>query len=365
MDSHEGREAQIPTRRQYAVEHHDDRAGQTPEQSSEENPTPQERSLTTRIVLNLLFIVPVLALVLWMLFLPSSETQQSNAEASEQSAPLETAFDHLEVSGRVGATPVVTLKKPISLAGAKERVYEEGNGRVIQDDQPLLVAITAYDGNTGELLNPSGSAKLQVGFANKDHFDPALLKAVVGHSEGSRIVMVRRLRADKVAPEATSEFEIDVVDILPSIATGTENPEANGKPLTVNIADSGPRVEHSGQTPRDLTTQILVKGEGSQVTATDNIVAQFIMARWSDGVVKQSTWDAGIPQMIDMSTAMPGLVQALTDQRVGSRIAITIPPELATGEDTMTVVVDILASASPRHDEPKNAADSSESSSSK
>ena len=44
-----------------------------------------------------------------------------------------------------------------------------------------------------------------------------------------------------------------------------------------------------------------------------------------------------------MSDIMPGLLQLLVDQRVGSRLAITIPPDQATGDDTLCVVIDILA----------------------
>lgn len=307
----------------------------------------RKRVTFKRVGAILSLFVPLLLLLLWALFLSGAEDSQSQSGAeSPQSERIETAFDHLEVSGRVGATPVVTLKKPIALAGAKERVYAEGDGRVIQSGQPLLVAITAFDGDTGELLNPSGRAKLQVGFATEEHFEPALLKALIGHSEGSRIVMVRQLRADKLAPGASSQFEIDVVDILPSIATGEERPEANGTPLTVTIEESGPSVSHGSELPQGLTTQVLRKGDGPQILQGDRIVAQFIMTGWSDGVVRQSTWDAGIPQLIDLSTAMPGLVQGLTDQRVGSRVALTIPAELSTGEDTMIVVVDILGATS-------------------
>lgn len=319
----------------------------------------RKRVTLRRIIRDTLLTVPVLALLLWLLFLPGSQSEetlpQSSAQSAAQSAGIETAFDYLEVSGRVGATPVINLTKPISLAGAKERVYEEGKGRVIEDGQPVLLAITAFDGNSGELLNPSGRAKLQVGFATPENFERELLKAVVGHTEGSRVVVVRRLRDDKLAPGATSPFEIDVVDILPSIATGTPQDGVNGKPLTVELGEIGPRMTHQGEPPTNLATQLLLKGDGPQVEKGDKIVAQYIMSRWSDGVVRQSTWDRGVPELIDLSTAMPGLVQALTDQRVGSRIAITIPPDLATGEDTMTVVVDILGASAGVRETPKNA----------
>ena len=38
-------------------------------------------------------------------------------------------------------------------------------------------------------------------------------------------------------------------------------------------------------------------------------------------------------------------VEALVDQRVGSRLVVTIPPELATGDDTLVAVVDVLGTS--------------------
>lgn len=49
------------------------------------------------------------------------------------------------------------------------------------------------------------------------------------------------------------------------------------------------------------------------------------------------------PQVIDLAGAMTGLREQLSDQRVGSRVVIVLPPELAQGDDTLVVVVDILA----------------------
>ena len=49
-----------------------------------------------------------------------------------------------------------------------------------------------------------------------------------------------------------------------------------------------------------------------------------------------------MPAVVNLNTAMKGLTNALVDQKVGSRLAITIPPDLAAGDDTLCVVIDIL-----------------------
>lgn len=306
------------------------------------------------IVITMLSVMLIVALLGWFLIRPMIRDAVQQQSIQPQSTAFTSVFDSFDISGRVGATPVLNLKAPVVLAGSKDRVLVEGSGRTIAENTPVVVAITAYDGQTGHMLNPSGQPKIQVGFADEHTFAPEFLRVVVGRTEGSRIAVVRHLASHAVAVGASSEYEIDVIDVLPSIATGVEQPENNGTPLTVEISETGPRVTHGEQVPAGLTTQILLKGEGPQVSSAGKVIAQYSLAGWSDGIVRQSTWNQGIPELIDLSTAMPGLVQALADQRVGSRIAITIPPDLATGEDTMIAVVDILAATHGSESSPQS-----------
>lgn len=269
----------------------------------------------------------------------SSSTQSGSSPSGQETASV---FDLIRVSGRVGATPVLNLSGPVDIKGTKRRAYENGKGRVISDNAPILVAITAFDGQSGAVLNPSGRARLLVGYADVKTLGEDLLASVRGHSEGSRIVVVRSLNPNATAPGASSAVEIDVVDILPAIATGVVQEGANGEPLHVEMGDEGPVISHGPNVPSGLTTQLLLKGEGAQVNEDDNVVAQYIVMGWSDGIQRQSTWSTGVPELINLKDAMPGISQALIDQRVGSRIAVTVPPDLATGDDTLAVVIDIL-----------------------
>ena len=122
---------------------------------------------------------------------------------------------------------------------------------------------------------------------------------------------------------------------------GTEAEASNG-PLTVNIVPEGPIITHGTTVPDRVTTQTLIKGDGIQVHESDRVVAQFTAVGWNDGVVRVSTWETGVPQVINLGKAMRGLQTALVDQKVGSRLAITIPPDLAAGDDTLCFVIDIL-----------------------
>ena len=108
------------------------------------------------------------------------------------------------------------------------------------------------------------------------------------------------------------------------------------------MSPEGLLISHIATLPGGVTTQVLIKGDGVQVHEGDRVVAQFTVLGWTDGVVRVNTWETGVPAVVNLNTAMKGLTNALVDQKVGSRLAITIPPDLAAGDDTLCVVIDIL-----------------------
>ncbi|MCS4484288.1 peptidylprolyl isomerase [Gleimia sp. 6138-11-ORH1] len=245
--------------------------------------------------------------------------------------------DIVQVSGQPGRIPTLVLQRPVSVTSPKSIVLSEGTGREIQSEQPLIISVTSFSGQTGELLSASGRSVLHIGEATEEFFDQDLLAGVLNQNEGARILFVR-----PVLVEGKQTTEINVVDILYSAAHGKpgENPQG---PLNVTFNDLGPIVTHAEQAPPDeVVIQQLIVGDGAQVLENDAVLAQFTAVGWEDSVVRASTWNTGIPQSIDLKTAFPGLQTALLDQRVGSRIAVTIPAEQATGETTLMMVIDII-----------------------
>ena len=274
----------------------------------------------------------------WWVFAPSSRTETvPGAEASAQSTTL-PLFDRVAVSGRVGAKPTIDIKAPLEVDGFKARVIEEGSGREITEGSPVLVSITAFDGTNGRMLSESGRPQMSLGIVGSDQISSDLAMLVTGKREGSRILAFRTVAMGDGSPNT---MEIDVVDILPSIATGT-SVDATVGPMSVEMSPEGPLISHIATLPGGVTTQTLMKGDGVKVHEGDRVVAQFTVLGWTDGVVRVNTWETGVPAVVNLNTAMKGLANALVDQKVGSRLAITIPPDLAAGDDTLCVVIDIL-----------------------
>ena len=263
--------------------------------------------------------------------------EASAPESATQSTTL-ALFDRVTVSGRVGATPTIEIKAPLEIDGFKARVLEEGSGREITEGSPVLVSVTAFDGTSGRMLSESGRPQMSLGIVGSGQINDDLSRLVTGRREGTRLLAFRSITMGDGSPNT---IEVDVVDILPSIATGT-SVDASVGPMSVEMSPEGPIISHSDTLPGGVTTQTLIKGDGVQVHEGDRVVAQFTVLGWTDGTVRVSTWETGVPEVINLGTAMKGLATALVDQKVGSRLAITIPPDLAAGDDTLCVVIDIL-----------------------
>lgn len=297
-------------------------------------------SLLARLLVALVLLAAGGAIAWWALHPAEPSVPEVSAETSPQSAAL-PLFERVAVSGRVGATPTIEIKAPLEVAGTKATTLVEGGGRDITEGSPVLVAITAFDGETGHSLSESGLPQLSLGIVGSEAIGAELTSMVVGQREGTRMVAFRTIAPGAGAPGSTSGIEIDVIDILPSIAVGNAV-DATVGPLSVEMSPEGPIITHSATVPDGVTTQALIKGDGVQVHENDRVVAQFTVLGWTDGVVRVSTWETGIPQVINLGRAMRGLQTALVDQKVGSRLAITIPPDLAAGDDTLCIVIDIL-----------------------
>ncbi|WP_165214581.1 peptidylprolyl isomerase [Schaalia sp. ZJ1691] len=278
-----------------------------------------------------------------------------------------SAIDSVSVSGRVGATPVVDLLHQVSVSSLKSRVLFAGEGREITKGSPMLLAVTTFDAQTGENLSAQGRPQLQVATAGDHTVDEALESLIIGKTEGSRILAIHPVSEDTSSDVSSTQpvrrTEINVIDVLPSIATGSPVEAVANPVLTVSMTPDGPAITHGQTPPSSLKVETLLQGDGAQIRQNDRVIAQYTVVGWSDSIARSSTWDTGMPRILQLSHVMKGLSEALVDQRVGSRLALTIPADLASGDDVLCVVIDILgAEPQSTSDSQKSSTDSSQSS---
>jgi FKBP-type peptidyl-prolyl cis-trans isomerase 2 len=141
-------------------------------------------------------------------------------------------------------------------------------------------------------------------------------------------------------------------------AAGVKVTGAFGDKPTLTVPDTDP--------PRQLKTEVLTPGSGSTVQSGQTLVANYLGQTWDpkDGQpnVFDNSYDRKVPSGFPIGTGrvIPGWDKALVGQHVGSRLLLTIPPELAYGTDTaaasgaselaghtLVFVVDIVDSLDP------------------
>ncbi|MFG2355410.1 FKBP-type peptidyl-prolyl cis-trans isomerase [Streptomyces sp. NPDC048521] len=131
---------------------------------------------------------------------------------------------------------------------------------------------------------------------------------------------------------------------LPKVATNTD-----GKVPKVTVPKTDP--------PKKLVSAYVLEGDGAEVKADQTVLCQFQGLVWDSGKTFQQTYGSGRLSQFSieqMQQAVKGLAQGLTGKKVGSRVLVVVPPELAYGDNppsggiikkgsTLVFTVDILA----------------------
>ena len=123
---------------------------------------------------------------------------------------------------------------------------------------------------------------------------------------------------------------IFVVDLVGVQLAGPEEmtPKA-GLPTVTEKAGQPEITVPKTDPPAQLQVQPLIKGKGKEVGPNDTITFDYRWVRWSDGKLLEESY-SGEPANAALSGLLPGMVQGLTGQTVGSRVLLVIRPPTAT-----------------------------------
>jgi FKBP-type peptidyl-prolyl cis-trans isomerase len=144
---------------------------------------------------------------------------------------------------------------------------------------------------------------------------------------------------------------------------------ANGSVAVSGIFGAAPAVQiPAAKANSKLAIKTVIKGTGPVLGQTDSFVGNYAVYIWRGTTHKLalSTFSNGSPQVLAANVGLTGLKQALTGQRMGSRVLAVLPPKDAYGSagnsqigvkptDTIVFVVDLIkafsstASASGKH----------------
>ena len=131
-------------------------------------------------------------------------------------------------------------------------------------------------------------------------------------------------------------------------------PSPNASVTAKGSFGSSPSVTIPKQKPTStLAVKILIQGNGPTITKSDLFLSNFTIYVWSGKTNKllDSTYSSS-PQVLPASL-LPGIQNAVTGKKVGSRVLVVVPPKEGygtsgnsqlgvTGSDTLVFVMDLI-----------------------
>ncbi|GAA2038133.1 FKBP-type peptidyl-prolyl cis-trans isomerase [Yaniella flava] len=243
-------------------------------------------------------------------------------------------------------------------------IISEGDGEPIEEGDLLQILTANVDTESEEVLSHDfdlGGSTLQLTeeFASQN---PQAHDALVGAPMGSDMAFY--LPADTLGQGTPAYLNIIAVeDLVETHASGepVDSAELNETlpAVTLDEETHAPSIETpEGDPPEDLTVDVLKQGDGPEVQSGSYVTIHYRGISWSDGQEFDSSWgedNTGAPAQFELQDLIAGWRDGLEGQQVGSQVIMSIPPELAYGEDedheladeTLVFVIDILHSADP------------------
>lgn len=242
----------------------------------------------------------------------------------------------VQVTGKVGAAPVLVLKHSFPYAIKKETVLINGDGPELKENDDIYLKISVFDATYGKLLNKNGQPRQIVGKNQAKLLGKELFEAINNKKVGSRLLIKRPIKTEN----NTNSMELDVIDILPTIVKVKDIP--SNLPVGYHQEGDLPKLEKTDFKFDSNQLFIIHSGAGQQIPANAKVYAQ--VGIWHGGVSKpiSYSWNTEGPKILDLAKSYRSLAKQIPDLREGSRILLTIPAEDADGEASVVVVMDIL-----------------------
>ncbi|MEW6935318.1 FKBP-type peptidyl-prolyl cis-trans isomerase [Trueperella pyogenes] len=122
----------------------------------------------------------------------------------------------------------------------------------------------------------------------------------------------------------------------PTSSASTSATTAKGTPgtamPTVNTSGEHPILAFPDSNPPEgLQVEVLEKGSGRELAATDTVVAHYVGQVWGSTEPFDSSFKRGTPAAFSLSKVVQGWTKGLAGQTVGSKLILSIPPELGYG----------------------------------
>ena len=276
-----------------------------------------------------------------------------------------SSLDDVEISG--DDIPSLEVPEDFSVDDTTSEVVDEGDGEEISEGDTVKVNYIAVNGRTGSEFDNSFANERPMVLTLNETALPGFAKGLKDQKVGSRILIAvtgedgASLLADptNIGLEETDTmvFLFDVLKKVPESAEGAENELAPESPTVEYDDDGQPSGVARGEGPEAFdgkaTSEVLIEGEGDEVTSGQTLVAHYVGSTYPDGEVFDGSWEQGAPRtfLIGQGQVIPCWDETLVGAKIGSRLLLECPVDTAYGEDAaaqgrpegdLAFVVDVL-----------------------
>lgn len=281
-------------------------------------------------------------------------------EPTSQSAGDTAKFDSLKLTDNGDKkAPGVEFTKPLEVAEPTIKVVADGSGDPLKANQIANIAILALNATDGSPLEDTYAGEPEPLELNEElkTSGPVIYNAFVGAKVGSSLALaIPGQAAAEGAPAQPTQLLLIKVLSAADVTPALEKPEGEtvtppaGLP-TVKENDQGvPEISVDGAAaPTSLVSQDLIKGKGAEVKETDTLTVNYVGVNLVGGTKFDSSFDRGETASFALTGVIPGWTQGLAGKKVGSRVLLVVPKDLAYGDagqgeakGDLVFVVDIL-----------------------
>ncbi|MET7465185.1 FKBP-type peptidyl-prolyl cis-trans isomerase [Nonomuraea sp. NPDC005501] len=271
----------------------------------------------------------------------------------------------VKVTGNVGVKPTVTISGTPATKSSYE-VIAPGTGPAVKTGGQVIVNLTVYnwDGKQNAFQGSSYDTKQPETIPVTDQLPQVLRDGFSKVKHGGRLLAV--MAADSAQQQAqqtqaaqpTKVFVIDVVGAPPEplkAAAGKETGDSiKGVKVVSPGGDKAPTLTtKTGEKPsKELVVKTLIQGTGQKVQAANTLTVHYTGKIWGTDKEFDSSWAKGQPASFPLSGVIQGWQKGLVGVPVGSRVVMSIPPDLGYGaqeqqgipaNSTLVFVVDVLS----------------------
>lgn len=274
------------------------------------------------------------------------------------------AADKITLKASASGAPTVTVPAGLTTDKIETKILDEGDGIKFTGDQLVTLEYIGINGGTNQVFQSSkfdGSDTASEYIKAGQQLD--FCHGLSGVKEGSTVaVFVPPSIAHngagipdlKVGASDPIVFVFKLVKVYLGRAIGASQPQQMGFPSVVLAPNGVPGVTiPKTAAPTEQKTAVLIQGHGAKLSLGQTITVHYSGFVWDGKTKFESSWDNGQPAQfkLDKGSLIPGFIDALKGQAIGSQIITVIPPEKAYGaqeqslipaNSTLIFVIDIL-----------------------